>query len=548
MIFNTKDRPIDLTESSREAKKSKVSSCDFPSRTIFPNTTSQPIMHPDEYEIMANYFSNDFEEQMGFFKIMADLDNEPFLPLVKNISFLSTDITDKQWITYHKKLGLTQTPRTLIVTCFTKTTEKLQELLLLTPYLKTLKFCDKKRKPLFEQFAYNRIVYPPNLENLMFDKYSDFFDYQLAHLPLQKLIVGKQFNSDFDKVVLPACLESLTFGKDFNQRIGKTQLKFCSLKELVFGDRFDHPLTCVELPKTLETLVFGFDYSGDINEYDVDLRYTPNLKNLTFGYSFNSDVFYNAVLPDTLETLTFGRFFNQPLRRDQLVKTSLKKLIFGDHFDSPSFRFVELPKTLEILEFGKDFNHPLDNNQICNTSLHSLIFGARFHGCEHVNNIQGILVNNNVFKHVVLPPTLRKLCVSGGTILGSNQLMCTSLTHLTYGGANHRINNENYYYTHFSKVKLPSTLKVLEFTYGFNAELYCQQFSTLQLEYLKFHGDYNKVIFLEAFCKPDVQVFTLNISKNYGLPLVFPNNRQVILIPNRNDRSGTQKFILSSIV
>lgn len=130
--------------STAEAKKSNFYlwdfySWDFPSRTIFPNATSQPIMHPDEYEIMANYFSDNFEEQIGFLKVVADLDNEPFLPLIKDISFLTTNITDEEWITYHKQLGLTQTPRILILTSFTKTAKDLQDLLLLTPYVKTLR-------------------------------------------------------------------------------------------------------------------------------------------------------------------------------------------------------------------------------------------------------------------------------------------------------------------------------------------------------------------------------------------------------------------------
>ncbi len=108
--------------------------CDFPYRT----STSQPIMHPDEYELMANYFSDDFEEQIGFLKVMSDLDNEPFFPLIKDISFLSITITDRQWLAWHGNLGLTQTPRTLRLTSFTKTTWSLQQLLLLAPYLTTI--------------------------------------------------------------------------------------------------------------------------------------------------------------------------------------------------------------------------------------------------------------------------------------------------------------------------------------------------------------------------------------------------------------------------
>jgi hypothetical protein len=111
---------------------------DWPSRTIFPSTSPQPIMHPDNYEIMANYFSDDFEDQIRFLKLMSDLDNEPFLPLIKDISFLSITITDKQWLAWHGNLGLTQTPRTLRITHFTNTIWGLKQLLLLTPYLKTI--------------------------------------------------------------------------------------------------------------------------------------------------------------------------------------------------------------------------------------------------------------------------------------------------------------------------------------------------------------------------------------------------------------------------
>ena len=475
-----------------------------------------PVMHPDEYELMANYFSNDFEEQIGFLKIMADEDKEPFLPLIKDISFLSTIITDKQWATYKTRLGLTQTPRILMITSFTKTTYDLQDILAATPYLKTLKFCDKFRRR-SDLIEFEKIVYPPSLESLEFDKFSAVFDKQLAYLPLKKLTFGYYSNFIFSSVVLPRTLETLTFGHDFNQDIHCNQLSACFLKTLIFGDLFDKDLFHVVLPCTLETLKFGEKFNSPLNPFQLS---TTSLKTLVFGDQYNSESFSDLNLPSTLETLIFKREFNQFLRPTQLVNTSLITLIFGNNFNPfpKNFKFVVLPTSLKILDFGNTFNQKILDDQLVNTSLESLTFGSFFRNGQ-------VGYTGASFESVILPKSLKELAIYSGLELGKEQLLNTSLTVLKYGGMST---------SKFSNIKLPSTLDNLEFVRGFFDELEPCQFSNLRVKYLKFHSDYQKEILLEHLCKPDIATFSLTLSKQYKVPVLFPSTRQVSMYNGYN--------------
>ena len=94
-----------------------------------------------------------------------------------------------------------------------------------------------------------------------------FFDRTLEVLPagLQTLTFGYRFNQSLDKTVLPGSLQTLKFGWVFNQSLDKTALPAC-LQTLTFGYHFNQSLDKTALPACLQTLTFGgqFNQSLDI--------------------------------------------------------------------------------------------------------------------------------------------------------------------------------------------------------------------------------------------------------------------------------------------
>ena len=71
-------------------------------------------------------------------------------------------------------------------------------------------------------------------------------------------------------------------------------------------------------------------------------------------------------LPDGINYLTFGKYFNHPVDN---LPSSITHITFGDRFNQP---VDNLPKNIKILNFGNNFNQPVD--KLPNNIL-SLIFG-----------------------------------------------------------------------------------------------------------------------------------------------------------------------------
>ncbi|CAN0197326.1 unnamed protein product, partial [Ectocarpus sp. 13 AM-2016] len=82
---------------------------------------------------------------------------------------------------------------------------------------------------------------------------------------------------------------------------------------------------------------------------------------LEFGLDFEGSL--DAVAwPQRLKTIQFHyeSVFNQPLELVQWP-ASLQKITFGEDFNQPIERGVEWPDSLQTLVFGVDFNQPVDN-------------------------------------------------------------------------------------------------------------------------------------------------------------------------------------------
>jgi hypothetical protein len=483
--------------SGTELKKIKVDNDLFAFATP---ALSEMSLHPDELEIMASYFSDSFEEQMGFYKVMAGEEQckWTFKEIVNTVSFHNTKMTDRQWCTYKKKFGFTQTPRHLTVTNFTTTNDQLHALLTSTPYLSSLIFDDKKRTAEIPEFFYN-LVLPPTLEKLEFDFYNPHVILRLEAIPLRLLVIGGT-GGLVDGSVLPTTLESLIFGPHFNSAIPFSLASLTSLKHLKFGSFFNHDLSLLVIPPSLETLVFGYRFNHSLPV----LAHTA-LTTLELGDSFNHMSFTSTVLPPTLKHLEFGENFDQPIGHTQLANTCLVSLTFGDTYHGTDFCEVVLPTTLEELRFGEWFASFLGLNQLANTQLKTLVLGENFYQAN--------------FELVVLPSTLISLDIKqigfGVIKIGANQLAHTSLTHLRYGGD-------------LTSVVMPRSLTLLQLYTYFEGILNPDQFTHTRLNYLVIPSGYDSPIPLVQLCT-NRAVFTLSVPKKYTCNIIFPQRFTVNL-------------------
>jgi len=172
-------------------------------------------------------------------------------------------------------------------------------------------------------------------------------DYNIIQKLISVLPYRNMINQSSKQVILPNSLTSLTFSKYCNQNIkNDTQTG-----NLTFYYKSDKSLIKFIVPNSLEFLTFG-----DTFNQPIDIL--PNsLKSLTFGNNFNQPIKKN-ILPNGLKFLTFGFYFNQPFTEGTLPN-SLISLSFGVCFNQ-SLKNI-LPNNLESLMLGFYFDQPLEN-------------------------------------------------------------------------------------------------------------------------------------------------------------------------------------------
>lgn len=117
-------------------------------------------------------------------------------------------------------------------------------------------------------------------------------------------------------------------------------------------------------PESLETLTFGDQFNQPINE----VTFPPNLKKLTFGYNFNQEI-DGATFPEGLTELNFGGNFNQPIQVGAFPP-SLKRLTFGHEFNQKLESALLMG--LEHLQVSEQFDQPFgDQSQVSQFHLES---------------------------------------------------------------------------------------------------------------------------------------------------------------------------------
>lgn len=98
-----------------------------------------------------------------------------------------------------------------------------------------------------------------------------------------------------------------------------------------------------------------------------------DVKKLKFSSNFNFPIF-KGVIPESVNVLTFGHCFNQPITN--IIPPFVKKLQFGNNFNQ-CISLGDIPSGVEKLVFGKCFNKNIEVGAIPN-SVKILIFRGNF--------------------------------------------------------------------------------------------------------------------------------------------------------------------------
>ncbi len=183
-------------------------------------------------------------------------------------------------------------------------------------------------------------------------------------------------------------------------------------------------------------------------EIPAEVVWPASLQQLSFGEYFNQPI-AGVVWPASLQQLSFGKSFNQPIA-GVVWPASLQQLSFGSNFNKP-IAGVVWPASLQQLSFGLYFNQPIVG-VVWPASLQQLSFG------ESVNMLGNGF--NQPIVDVVWPSSLQQLSF-GGTF---NQPIAgvswpTSLQQLSFGGT---------FNQPIAGVTWPTSLQQLSFGKSFN--------------------------------------------------------------------------------
>ncbi len=247
--------------------------------------------------------------------------------------------------------------------------------------------CQKNTVPILSRLAYDyslksciRYSHLMALDNpkfrvtkLLYDNnYKPIYTLKRKFLQFEfpSTVTDLQFDDDFNhplpKNVFPKTLQRLKFGKKFNQCVDGLIIP-ASTQELVFGVYFNQPI---------QNLIF---------ERNVDQDEETGLKRLIFPRtSFFKQSLQNVLLPDSIEVLEVGDFFNQDLKGFKLPM-KLKNVYLHSSTDLP------LPPSLEVLKLGHGFK-TIKPNWIPNTVVQLELVHNPTELVEMPSNIKSLIV------------------------------------------------------------------------------------------------------------------------------------------------------------
>lgn len=272
-------------------------------------------------------------------------------------------------------------------------------------------FVDDYNRPI----GYN--IFPEGIESIKFGKY---FNQQIGNPTHQELEVIYSGVDIKGMKLFPNSLKKLEFGPGFNNN-GKhfdPNIFPANLEELDLGGYYGVIAPGV-LPANLKKLKFGYRFNNhprpEISNPLTAEVIPRGLTHLEFDQSFNNgDKQFNSnVLPKTLEFLNLGSYNNgkNPLKPGDLPP-KLKELRFISMFDNQNQPITPgtFPDSLEVLDFGTSFMNGITPLELGDLPPHlkSLTFGnTQFTNKEQplkVYNLIEKLIPSSITQELVLGP------------------------------------------------------------------------------------------------------------------------------------------------
>jgi hypothetical protein len=188
----------------------------------------------------------------------------------------------------------------------------------------------------------------------------------------------------------------LTFEHNFNQLLVNSLNNCTALTHLTFVHRFNQPLVnSLNNCTALTYIKFGYEFNQPL---DNALNNCTALTHLGLGFMFNQKVSipynirslslnsnngnYGDYLPDTIEELELGKYFNLELNN---LPSSIKKITF-DKNSMYNKKLNCLPNGLSILELSASYNEQIS---LIPSALSKVICSKKY---KFINDFTGIQV------------------------------------------------------------------------------------------------------------------------------------------------------------
>ena len=236
-------------------------------------------------------------------------------------------------------------------------------------------------------------------EGIKIDFRNDNSDDKLRIFPKYKQFYSTQnrISIVFDELIN---IQKIKFGKEFNQKLGKSLHGLNNLKEIHFGYDFffNQPLEdSLHGLKNLQKLYLRGSFNQPLED---SLNGLENLQELYFGMCFNQPIEDSLHGLENLRIIDFGAEFDQPLE-DSLHGLNLQKLYLSYYFNQPLEDSLYYLHSLKILKFGFYFNQPLSFDSFKNCKkLKTITFSESFEknlGNSLLNDFRNHNINIDFF-------------------------------------------------------------------------------------------------------------------------------------------------------
>ncbi|KAK5584545.1 hypothetical protein RB653_006158 [Dictyostelium firmibasis] len=165
------------------------------------------------------------------------------------------------------------------------------------------------------------------------------------------LIFHHRFNNVIKQGYIPDSVTHIVFGSFFNKQIQLNTIPQ-GVKFLQFGYSFDQQIIPGSLPDSLQQLTFGDMFNRPIEENTIP----SSVIKLVYGDCFYQELNSNSV-PSSVRLLKLGSFNKQ-------VKDLKKGCVAQDKIISLKIKGQRLPSSIEQLSFGCGFNQPIPDDLI----------------------------------------------------------------------------------------------------------------------------------------------------------------------------------------